>query len=231
MIHKSRQTYTVVLVVVTQQLAIHGILLRRQNLTATHDESTAWIGLGSALLVLLKQTRIAASVVGVSLITIYLVGISVLHISTPSLFTLQVFELSNSTTISKRIGMPKIEPDGSAGSHFMICIFFLLTIWLTRDRNSALTWNDVVSDFSYLTHADLGNTIGVQNGTLYDVLGDNNGTGTVAVGATSFNVSCGSFSNTTALGNGANPTTWTVYANDANTTFQLGRTGKAAVFS
>ena len=106
--HKSEQTYTILLVVTTQRLALCGILLRRQTLTATHDESTAWIGLGSALLVLWKQTRIAASVVGTSLITIYLVGISVLHISTPSLFNLQVFDQPNGTKISTRIGMPKI---------------------------------------------------------------------------------------------------------------------------
>jgi hypothetical protein len=106
--HGSRQTYTVLLVVATQRLALYGILLRRQTLTATHDESTAWVGLGSALLVLWKQTHIAASVVGTSLITIYLVGISVLHISTPSLFNLQVFDQPNSTMISTRIGMPEI---------------------------------------------------------------------------------------------------------------------------
>jgi hypothetical protein len=102
-----RQTYTVVLVVTTQKVAIHGILLRYQTLTATHDESTAWIGIGSVLLILWKQTRIVASVVGPSLVAIDLVAISVLHISTPSIFNLQVFEQHNGT-ISTRIGMPKI---------------------------------------------------------------------------------------------------------------------------
>ena len=91
MLSEPGQVYTVVLVVITQKLATQGMLLKPQTLTATHDESVAWSGLGSALLVLLKQTRIPASVLGTLLIAIYLIGISVLHISTPSLFNLQVF--------------------------------------------------------------------------------------------------------------------------------------------
>jgi hypothetical protein len=83
---------------------------------------------------------------------------------------------------------------------------------------------------SYLAYVDPSNTIGVQNGTLFDVLGANNGTGTVAVGATSFNVSCGLVSNTTVLGNG---TTWTAtfYVDGFRIGFQLGRISKVAVFS
>jgi hypothetical protein len=37
--------------------------------------------------------------------------------------------------------------------------------------------------FAYLSHADLSNTIGIQNGTLYDVLDDKNGPDNLAVGA------------------------------------------------
>ena len=107
------QIYTIVLVVTTQKLAMQGIFLKYQTLTATHDESTAWIGLGSALLVLWKQTRIAASVIGALWVTIYLIGISVLHISTPSLFNIQVFEQPNASTILTQKLMPKIETAGT----------------------------------------------------------------------------------------------------------------------
>jgi hypothetical protein len=108
MLSEPGQVYAVGLVVITQKLATQGMLLKPQTLTATHDESVAWSGLGSALLVLLKQTRIPASVVGTLLIAIYLIGISVLHISTPSLFNLQVFEQPNGTNVSTTIGMPVI---------------------------------------------------------------------------------------------------------------------------
>lgn len=175
--------YTVVLVVVTQQLAIQGILLKRQMLTTAHDESTAWSGLGSALLVLWKQTRIAASVVGTILITIYLMGISVLHVSTPSLFSLQIFELSNGTTISTRVGMPNFTD-----------LYFNFSI----DASSAISvvfWNGIDYALPYLSHTDSSNLVGVQDVTLYDVLDNNNGTGNVSVNAKAFNVTCGSIPN------------------------------------
>ena len=61
-------------------------------------------------------------------------------------------------------------------------------------------WSGVAFQLSYLGQADPSNTIGVQNGTLYDILDDNNGTGHVAVGASSFNVTCGSIPNITVTG-------------------------------
>ena len=132
-----RQIYTVALVVITQQLATQGSLFKYQTLTATHDDSTAWTGLGSALLVLRQQKNIAASVVGTLLVTIYLIGISILHISTPSLFNLQVFEQPNKSNISTRIGMPVFPPHS-------------ITDW-------SLTSPQLLS----LAQADSSNTIGV----------------------------------------------------------------------
>jgi hypothetical protein len=100
-----------VLVVITQQLAIQGAYLKHQTLTATHDETTAWTGLGSALLMLWRQTHITASVFGTLLVAIYLIGILVFHISTPSLFNLQFFTQPNLSTISTKIGMPNMSFD------------------------------------------------------------------------------------------------------------------------
>ena len=107
-----------------QQLTTRGILLKYQTLTATHDESAAWAGLGSALLVLWSQTRIAASVIGSLSAAIYLMGISVLHISTPSLFNLQVFENLNALTISTQIAMPNISNEIASYESHVIYIFF-----------------------------------------------------------------------------------------------------------
>ena len=55
----------------------------------------------------------------------------------------------------------------------------------------------------------MGNIIGVQNGTLYDILDDNNGTGNVTVGAASFNITCGSLPNFTVTGD-PSANMWTV---------------------
>ena len=175
------EIYSVVLVVVTQQLAIQGVLIKHQTLTAAHDESTAWTGLGSALLVLWKQTHVAASVVGTISITIYLVGISVLHVSTPSLFSLQIFELPNGTTISTRVRMPSLTDLYNSSSE--------------AASDTTVFWNGIDYALPYLSHADPSNLIGVQNSTLYDILGNNNGTGNVSVSAKAFNVTCGSIPN------------------------------------
>jgi len=99
---------------------------------------------------------------------------------------------------------------------------------LARDQNPALIWEDITASLPYLAYVDPSNTIGVQNGTLFDVLGANNGTGTVAVGARSFNVSCGLVSNITVLGNGTMLTA-TVYV-DGNTRIRF-QPSKVAVFS
>ena len=58
-------------------------------------------------------------------------------------------------------------------------------------------WQGLTPMFSYLSKADPKNTIGVQNGTLYDIIDNNNGTGNVYVDATSFDVTCGSVANVT----------------------------------
>ncbi|KII89220.1 hypothetical protein PLICRDRAFT_600359 [Plicaturopsis crispa FD-325 SS-3] len=99
---------TVALVTSTQQLALRGTFLRYQTLTATHDGSSAWSGLGSALASVWRQTYIAASVSGTLYVTAYLSGIAILNVTTPSLFGMQPFNNTDRATISTRIGMPNM---------------------------------------------------------------------------------------------------------------------------
>jgi hypothetical protein len=49
------QIYTTGMLVTTQQLALRRNLVQQQTLTATHDKSAAWNGLGSALLSIWRQ--------------------------------------------------------------------------------------------------------------------------------------------------------------------------------
>jgi hypothetical protein len=67
---------------IIQQLALRKAYHTRQTLKAVHDTYTAWGGLGSALLTFCLRT---SSVWGV---TAYLLGMSLIQITTPSLFTL-----------------------------------------------------------------------------------------------------------------------------------------------
>lgn len=67
----------------------------RQTLTAVHDKSSAWLGLGSALASLWQQISLPTATTGVLYIAGYLLNIFVLHITVPGLFHLVPY----STTI------------------------------------------------------------------------------------------------------------------------------------
>jgi hypothetical protein len=74
-----------------QQLALRRAFHKRQTLTAVHDRHAAWSGLGSALTTLYSQRKRTTSVWGILFVTAYLLGTTVLHITTPSLFSLATF--------------------------------------------------------------------------------------------------------------------------------------------
>jgi hypothetical protein len=90
------QVYSAVLVLVTQMLSLRRSLKMDQTLTATHDTSAAWAGLGSATVLAWNQKAVPASIVGVFLVFLYLGSISVLHITIPALFSIQAFTTSRS---------------------------------------------------------------------------------------------------------------------------------------
>lgn len=92
------QVYLTVLVLLTQRLALRGDLYTRQTLTAIHDKNTAWLGLGSSFTSLWKQKRLPAAVYGVTLITLYLLGIFTLHITIPTLFHVVPFNATVSSS-------------------------------------------------------------------------------------------------------------------------------------
>ncbi|KAK0470279.1 uncharacterized protein EV420DRAFT_103005 [Desarmillaria tabescens] len=165
--------YLAVLVFVSQQLATRRNLQTRQTLTATHDNISAWTGLGAALLAIWRQTSIAASVVGALCVAAYFVFAAVLHITTPAIFSLQPFNTTRYTAISTTLGAPNISVKNLGSSN--PSSFFL----------------DSTPVIPYLSNSDRISKIGLENGTLYDVLSDNPGQGDVHVNAVTFNVSCG----------------------------------------
>ncbi|KAG1786331.1 uncharacterized protein HD556DRAFT_1537271 [Suillus plorans] len=77
--------YTAVLLFLTQRLAISRTLVRRVKLTAVHDISGAWAGLGSAL-------------------TAYLASISMLHVTSSTLLQFQTFNASMTTLVPTTLG-------------------------------------------------------------------------------------------------------------------------------
>ncbi|KAF7795220.1 hypothetical protein EIP86_006370 [Pleurotus ostreatoroseus] len=65
---------------------------RRQTLSAIHDKSSAWLGLGSSAFALLRQKAIKTDLVGVIATALYLLCISVVHTAFPGIFTVESAE-------------------------------------------------------------------------------------------------------------------------------------------
>ncbi|KAJ7495443.1 hypothetical protein FB451DRAFT_1164175 [Mycena latifolia] len=187
--------YTAVLVLISQTLAMRRNIRIQQTLTATHDNSAAWSGIGAALLRLWNQRRIHASVFGTLSVLLYLANIAVIHISTPSLVSLQTFNSSQATEV-KTQGLPEYTrstptTDSRTMEYVLPSIYEYQTLinlglaskLMDRYVNSVLT--------TLLNHIATSGKQGVLNGTLYDVLDPGYSGEETTVAATGFNISCG----------------------------------------
>jgi hypothetical protein len=119
------QIYAAVLVWIMQQICLRNELLKSQTLTATHDKTTAWDGLGSAAISLWRQKYIRASPWGTLSITTYFGLIAVLHNTTPALLGLEAFNATVGVETSTRVGVPL----SSVG-----CIYVTPQLSSTNDR-------------------------------------------------------------------------------------------------
>jgi hypothetical protein len=99
------QIYSAVLVYLMQTLSMRRSLQRHQTLSATHDNGAAWLGIASAFLCVWKQLRIPASVMGTLGVFLYLSSISVLHVTTPALVSIESFNSSRTISIPT-LGFP-----------------------------------------------------------------------------------------------------------------------------
>ncbi|KAJ7662609.1 hypothetical protein DFH06DRAFT_355995 [Mycena polygramma] len=161
--------YLGLLVYVTQTISIRRILQTDQTLTAIHDTTAAWAGIGSAVFHLWHQTRVRSSVIGVLSVFGYLGGVLILHVATPSLFAVQTF---NSSTLV---------PVGTYG----------LPSWNVNWPNGTNVADYAAGSlYSIPTVVESNTSLGLSGGTLYDVLDDHAGVGNVSVSATGFNISC-----------------------------------------
>ncbi|KAK0494038.1 hypothetical protein EDD18DRAFT_1403012 [Armillaria luteobubalina] len=134
--------YLAAMIFLSQQLATRRNLHARQTLTATHDNVSAWTGLGAALLSLWRQTTVTASIAGALLVAAYFVFAAVLHITTPAIFSVQPFNSSRQATISTTLGPPNISINNLGSS------------------NPSSFWLDSTPVIPYLSHSDRISKIG-----------------------------------------------------------------------
>ncbi|KAJ3556627.1 hypothetical protein NM688_g1921 [Phlebia brevispora] len=79
--------YCAILVLLTQRITLHDLTKRPQTLTAIHDKTSAWLGLGASLQTLVRQTKLVTDLLGISMITLYLLFILVVHTTLPGIFS------------------------------------------------------------------------------------------------------------------------------------------------
>ncbi|KAJ7080252.1 hypothetical protein C8R44DRAFT_862910 [Mycena epipterygia] len=164
--------YYSLLVYSTQSLTVTSAVHNYSLLTATHDKLSAWSGIGSAVSTIYKQVALPASFLGILNISLYLLSIAVLHITTPALISVQTFNVSIPSTAET----PSI-PQWSEASHNS-------TVMFIQNGGAFLPW---------MGSLGTSKTIGLYNGSLYDVLTSSYpGSRTAHVSAVGFNITCGS---------------------------------------
>ncbi|KAF8193156.1 hypothetical protein K438DRAFT_1829199 [Mycena galopus ATCC 62051] len=163
--------YCTVLVYLTQRLAITYAIQKYSLLTAIHDKTLAWTGIGSAALALYKQVKLPASPLGTLSVCLYVATISVLHITNPALVSVESFSLSIPTTVETQ-GTPQ---------------------WSGTPNNSTLLALQMSGGFlPWIGTLDEAKKLGLSNASLYDVLEQAYpGSGHTEISAVGFNISCG----------------------------------------
>ncbi|KAG2344928.1 hypothetical protein BDR05DRAFT_961366, partial [Suillus weaverae] len=170
--------YTAVLIFLTQRLAISRALIRRLKLTAIHDISGAWAGLGSALSSIWKQAHIPASLWATTAVTTYLVCISVLHVTSSTLLQFQTFNSSMTTGVSTILGWVDVSNSSAVGQ--TVLYWGAITAFLPA-----------ISQFPGLV------STGLSSNTVYDTLKTSSVVGHATVNATTIASSCGLLPNVT----------------------------------
>ncbi|KAF9228110.1 hypothetical protein BS17DRAFT_321024 [Gyrodon lividus] len=162
--------YQGALVVITQQLALRSNLLRRQTLTALHDKSVAWGGLGASILSLWRQGSVPTAVYGTFCVVLYLLSISILHVSSSSLIDVETYDTNVSSLVKTSLGLPNMTVVGEA-----------------YDEQS---WDNAGAVASSIGQLPATFNYGVVNNIVYDTLTDTTGVGNATVNAPIFTVKC-----------------------------------------
>ncbi|KAI6099336.1 hypothetical protein EDD16DRAFT_509663 [Pisolithus croceorrhizus] len=185
--------YGVLLVWLTQRLALRRDLLQRQTLTATHDKANAWGGLGAALNILLMQFNLTAAAGGVLLVMLYLGGITALHITSSSLMSLEPFKT--------------LQPVDSIVQYEMLN---LTDLPIDSDWATATALIRSMAGYPELK------TSGLSGATLYETVSARSGYDSATVNAVTFGAQCYSLSNVDATLNPTQNGSYTVSATDGN---------------
>ncbi|KAJ6479803.1 hypothetical protein C8R45DRAFT_1006019 [Mycena sanguinolenta] len=173
-------TYSTLLVYVMQRLSMRRSLQTRQTLTVTHDETSAWNGIGSALFRIRDQQRIPSNFLGVLSIFLYLGNILVLHISLPGLLSVEIFNSTWSNLVETQSS-----PVLSFNQYDLRNYTDRIDAWDNIQSIAGETWGPLPYVLQSGTH------LGLHEATLYDIPMSVTGPGNVTVNATGLDIRCG----------------------------------------
>ncbi|EIW83657.1 hypothetical protein CONPUDRAFT_163001 [Coniophora puteana RWD-64-598 SS2] len=168
-----------ILVTVTQRLGLLRELHRRQKLTTLADASSAWSGLGSALVGLWNNVRLPAGLFSSAIITMYLLCVLVLHVVSSSIMALEPFNQTVTTSVSTKLGWPSSETllNLSAGVAY---------------NEGGPNWQIIDALVPGVGQLDAYNVQGLYASTVFDTIQlPNSATGTARVNATTIGSTCG----------------------------------------
>ncbi|KAJ3556890.1 hypothetical protein NM688_g1773 [Phlebia brevispora] len=166
--------YCAVLMLLTQRIMLHEFLRRPQTLTAIHDKLSAWLGVGSSLQTLWQQIHLVTDFLGISMITLYLLLIYIVHTTLPAIFGVTT---QNVTVAVTHPTMLARQTNVST---------------LLRSENNLVDLRSILEVYNTL---DL-TTVGVLDNMIYDIIPvvTNAADAGVDVNATTFTVDCASLS-------------------------------------
>ncbi|KAG6331847.1 hypothetical protein ID866_7242 [Astraeus odoratus] len=182
--YRPSQIYQAAMVPTTQQLALRRNLLQCQTLTAIHDKFVAWTGLGAALITFWGQKEVPSATGGVLLISLYLCGVAILHITSSSLLNLEMFNATVTTTSAVIPGWR-----GSVQENLYSLDSNHSISFASFESSDSISIGSAVGSLSELS------ALGLSGRTVYDIFHDTSGIGNATVNATTFWENCSSLPN------------------------------------
>ena len=152
----------------TQRLALSAVMTHWTKLTAVHDISGAWNGIGAAISALWQQTKVASSPPTLVLVLIYLSCISGLHIISSSVIQFEAFNNPVTSVVPSSLAWTSSSVDLSAIDWRTISgLMPFWSLFLTAKGLSGRTLYDVPSpDYTYTGAVVNATTISAECGLL-----------------------------------------------------------------
>jgi hypothetical protein len=165
------------MIYMVRRISLRSRLQEKTSLTAVHDINDAWSGIGAATIGLSRQIHLPADYVAVSIAMLYLLGISILHITSPALLGLQTYSPSTPLDILTR-GVTNYLNDTAN--------FTMQPLALGQSASPGIYGADTAITL-YRMNATLP---GVNGPLFYDVPENNRATAALGVSSMLFKVTC-----------------------------------------